>query len=1134
MRSFKIALLLTAVIAIGTPPVLAVTPTDETNRYEAFFTRELSDGFTLYSEKRHMRVSRERRGDEAVTMYDELNGAASVQTPTDTRVVEHNNPEERPIDFAYNYDYLNREMRGPEAFAAYFNTYVRPLMLKHGAGPYSHDARFNVSLAQMGLPELRGQAATVVTSKTYTEFEGRRFALISFQVPAFSYVTSSGERIVHWANGAAITDGAGGITYYLAVRNRGAASAGKGQSRPMYAEQASYATDEEGNALLDLRRFPAGKALIETALKGETGRPDYHLNYSNGASESALLKREFFAAAAGLTAIGLSVAEGSPNTPGGTGAAGAGSTVPPGAAAGQVSQLLDDLSGMTPQQVRATAQALRDAGYVAEANNILRLDSLQTVAANSQAALARAETAAESFEANRARQAAAFRQQAQRAFEAGNAQQANALLQQEKAYLQATSAGSAKALKEVQSAKDNVYLAGTRLKNAYNDVILNYEKLLQQSKALNQGVAKTAKVASDAQIALKNAEAAEDALLGPARALRRESELAAKLGQTNKAHQLHLQEVAYLEQTKAARAKALKDVSDAKAKLKGAAALAEEAVKAEEAVASTVKSGQGLGGALKAAAGKAGNAVLALGKALGETKLGQFVAKNQAYLKGLGLALEGGEALVEVGKATGLLSKGTLKERLDKLENKYVDHAAGNLLWDLGTILLSATDPKLAAAKATSATLSKLDAIYTSHLGFLEAYEQVGASYAQALDIKKAQFQREMAKFKAGDREAQARLARLDAEMAKLMREILQAKANAKKEKIILSEINKEKGKVLKAQPDPEDFEQPELPDGPGYPTLTKEQRDAISERARLRKQAKEPFRGEGDALEGIFAELDELESERIRQEELELQALELVLAAKERQKIKKADWDWFKAKHPDLTEIFGDFIENNMFDFGGMTGKGISGTVATDLSPYAEWLLGQDIKRLEAMARAAGYPNLASALNDWRNLTKKANDQGFRQWAYSMAAFSGTIDSSFSEQQHALARAQLALGDLLNDTRFIESTAGLTDLAISGTTLSTIFRDFGIEDGDNIQIEIIQFGRVLFTQTLTLRIGGTPITAQMRPGVGLVNILALNEGFASPNTAEITVQNVVAGDSVQQYSLRTGENATLRVQVGR
>lgn len=393
-----------------------------------------------------------------------------------------------------------------------------------------------------------------------------------------------------------------------------------------------------------------------------------------------------------------------------------------------------------------------------------------------------------------------------------------------------------------------------------------------------------------------------------------------------------------------------------------------------------------------------------------------------------------------------------------------------------------------------------------------------------------------------GEREKiQQSLARIDAELAEINRLKGLATAQAQQYR---EQIRKQKAKAQNGQDagrqqgvdgqDGEEFEQPELPKGPGYPTLTKEQRDAISERARLRKEGKEPIRGEGDALEGIFAELDELESERIRQEELERQAEELALAIEKNRKKEKEAWQAMKDRNKDLTEIFGDFIENNMFDFGGMTGKGLSGTVATDLSPYAEWLLDQDIKRLDAMARAAGYPNLASALNDWRNLTKKANDQGFRQWAYSMAAFSGTIDSSFSEQQHALARAQLALGDLLNDTRFIESTAGLTDLAISGTTLSTIFRDFGIEDGDNIQIEVIQFGRILFTQTLTLRTGGTPIEAQLRPGVGLVNILALNEGFASPNTAEITVQNVVAGDSVQQYSLRTGENATLRVQVGR
>ena len=90
------------------------------------------------------------------------------------------------------------------------------------------------------------------------------------------------------------------------------------------------------------------------------------------------------------------------------------------------------------------------------------------------------------------------------------------------------------------------------------------------------------------------------------------------------------------------------------------------------------------------------------------------------------------------------------------------------------------------------------------------------------------------------------------------------------------------------------------------------------------------------------------------------------------------------------------------------------------------------------------------------------------------------------------------------------------------------------LRNGDVIEITIQQLGRVLFTQTLTLTNAGTAIETNMRRGVGVVNIKALNEGFASPNTAEITINNVTDGDSVQQYSLRTGENATLRVQTGR
>jgi hypothetical protein len=734
----------------------------------------------------------------------------------------------------------------------------------------------------------------------------------------------------------------------------------------------------------------------------------------------------------------------------------------------------------------------------------------------------------------------ALRRQAEQAARQGLVNRANELHRQEVAYWESTKAARVKALKDLETARENFQAAGTRVKGAYDSVISNYETLRKEAIALQDGVTKTAKAAADAQTALKSAEDAQNALLAPARALRQQAVQAAKQGLTGKAHQLHLQEVAYLEKTREARAKALQEVERLKPRYKAAAEIAEEAVKVEARVTETARAagrtGQGIFDAVKGAAGKAGSALSAYGKAFGETKVGKVVKTGGKVLGGLGIVYEGVDALSEIGKSTGLISKGTLQERLDKLENDYGKNWKGNLAWDTATILLSATDPRLAVSKAISATLNKLNAISTASEGFLESQSQVAAAYAQGLDIKRAQFQREMARFRAGDREAQARLARLDREMAELQREINKAKANIQKETASLKEINKARRDLLAVPPEP-DFEQPELPDDPGYPTLTKEQRDAISKRAQEKRdnqRAKEFSGSEGDALDGIFAEFDQLESERIKKSELDRQALELAILAEYRREQDRKAWERMKANHPELTDLFGDFIDNNMLDYGGVTGKWLSGTVATDLSPYAEWLLGQDINRLNALARAAGYPNLAAALADSRNLIKKARDTGFRQWAWAPGVGTGAIGAWASEAQHELARAQVLLGDLLNDSRFIDSTAGLSNLAISGTTLSAIFADFGLEDGDIIDITITQLGATLFTQRLTLKNAGTAILTNLRQGVARVEIFAVNEGFASPNTAEISVNNVTAGDSVQQYSLQTGEIAILRVQTGR
>jgi hypothetical protein len=237
------------------------------------------------------------------------------------------------------------------------------------------------------------------------------------------------------------------------------------------------------------------------------------------------------------------------------------------------------------------------------------------------------------------------------------------------------------------------------------------------------------------------------------------------------------------------------------------------------------------------------------------------------------------------------------------------------------------------------------------------------------------------------------------------------------------------------------------------------------------------------------------------------------------------------KASSIDWTD-FGDGggwpkRQSNMaYDFADL-----DGTVETDLSPFEDWLATQDMRHLLDLARAAGYPNLASALRDAENLMRRARDTGFRQWAWSPGVATGAIGLWASEGQHDLARAQVLLGDLLGQSRGIFSTGGFSDIGIRGLNLAYLLRDFGLQDGDIIDIEITQFGRVIFTTRLSLLNAGTSFVHGLRPGVAQMIITAVNEGSASPNTAEIQIDDVVRGEDTQQYSLRTGQSATLRIE---
>ena len=222
-------------------------------------------------------------------------------------------------------------------------------------------------------------------------------------------------------------------------------------------------------------------------------------------------------------------------------------------------------------------------------------------------------------------------------------------------------------------------------------------------------------------------------------------------------------------------------------------------------------------------------------------------------------------------------------------------------------------------------------------------------------------------------------------------------------------------------------------------------------------------------------------------------------------------------------------FFANNAFAYTSMVG-----IIPTDLSRWAEWLATQNVRDLERLARTAGYPNLASALADSKNILRQSQDEGYRKWALQAPSCGGYVGCgpSYLERWH-MKTSIVALGDILNSSRDIFSTGGFSDIGISGLNLSYLLRDNALEDGDIVRVRITQFGRTIYEGEISLTNIGNLFNLGLGRGVASLEIFAVNEGTASPNTAQISVDNVVRGQGTQSYSLRTGETATLRIEAG-
>ncbi len=258
---------------------------------------------------------------------------------------------------------------------------------------------------------------------------------------------------------------------------------------------------------------------------------------------------------------------------------------------------------------------------------------------------------------------------------------------------------------------------------------------------------------------------------------------------------------------------------------------------------------------------------------------------------------------------------------------------------------------------------------------------------------------------------------------------------------------------------------------------------------------------------------------------------------------LRKVGPDDFKMTPFDPPDI-SKFPPTDPDDLDGYPGTGeypsasldsISGSATEpDLDQWADWLATQDVRKLEQLARGAGYPSLAFALANAERIIRQSLDSGYRAYANRGPNCAGYTGCTGSVGPWRLAYATIRLGDILAQSRGIFSSGGFSDIGISGFNLMYALRDFGIQDGDLIDVEITQFGRKVFTlRNHFLLTAGTNFSTNLRPGVSQMVVTALNEGSASPNTAAVTINNVVRGNGAQTYSLETGQTATLRIESG-
>lgn len=109
------------------------------------------------------------------------------------------------------------------------------------------------------------------------------------------------------------------------------------------------------------------------------------------------------------------------------------------------------------------------------------------------------------------------------------------------------------------------------------------------------------------------------------------------------------------------------------------------------------------------------------------------------------------------------------------------------------------------------------------------------------------------------------------------------------------------------------------------------------------------------------------------------------------------------------------------------------------------------------------------------------------------------------------------------------ESTGGLSDVTVDSRNVVITLTDNGAQiDGDTVTV-VLNEG-VLAVEHVLVEEPGSDFALTLQPGPNVLEIVAVNEGTVSPNTAQLRISNVIDGEEVQQWRLLTDETGRLTI----